>query len=56
MAFPPMGNYDYVVVSVSIDFPLNSKWDTPYCIAYGHSLVDWDGPCDHSRCSMEGYL
>ena len=24
MAFPPLGNSDYVVVSVSIDFPTNS--------------------------------
>ena len=25
MAFPPLGNSDYVVVSVSIDFPSNSQ-------------------------------
>ena len=25
MVFPPLGNYDDVVVSVSIDFPVNSK-------------------------------
>ena len=25
MAFPPLGNSDHVVVSVSIDFPLNSQ-------------------------------
>ena len=25
MAFPPLGNSDHVVVSVSIDFPINSK-------------------------------
>ena len=24
IAFPPLGNYDHVVVSVSIDFPSNS--------------------------------
>ena len=28
MAFPPLGNSDHVVVSVSIDFPINSKQDT----------------------------
>ena len=28
MAFPPLGNSDHVVVSVSIDFPVNSKQDT----------------------------
>ena len=27
MAFPPLGNSDHVVVSVSIDFPTNSKGD-----------------------------
>ena len=27
MAFPPLGNSDHVVVSVSIDFSTNSKWD-----------------------------
>ena len=25
-AFPPLGNSDHVVFSVSIDFPINSKW------------------------------
>ena len=30
MAFPPLGNSDHVVVSVSIDFPINSKQDTPW--------------------------
>ena len=30
MAFPPLGNSDHVVVSVSIDFPVNSKQDTPF--------------------------
>ena len=29
MAFPPLGNSDHVVVSVSIDFPINFKQDTP---------------------------
>ena len=28
LAFPPLGNSDYVAVSVSIDFPSNSQWDT----------------------------
>ena len=27
MAFPPLGNSDHVVVSVSIEFPSNSQWD-----------------------------
>ena len=49
MAFPPLGNSDYVV-SVSIDFPTNSQQDTPFHrIAYGYSCADWDGPCDHLR-------
>ena len=29
MAFPPLGNSGHVVASVSIDFPRNSKQDTP---------------------------
>ena len=27
VTFPPLGNSDHVVVSVSIDFPSNSQWD-----------------------------
>ena len=38
MAFP------HVVVSVSIDFPINSKQDTPF-----HRVADWDGLRDHLR-------
>ena len=35
MAFNPMGNSGHVVVSVSIDFPSNSKQDASFhCIAY----------------------
>ena len=29
-AFPPLGNSDHVVVSVSIHFPINSKWDAHF--------------------------
>ena len=48
MAFPPLGNSDHVVVSVSTDFPINSKQDTPFPhVAYGYSCTDWDGLCDH---------
>ena len=44
MAFPPLGNSDHVVVSVSIDFPLNSQQNAPFhCIAYDYSHTDWDG-------------
>ena len=50
MAFPPLGNSDHVVVSVSIDFPTNSQWDAPfYRIAYDYSRADWDGLCDNLR-------
>ena len=50
MAFPPSRNSDHVVVSVSIDFPSNSKRDAPFHrIAYDYSLADWDGICDHLR-------
>ena len=50
MAFPPSGNSDYVVVSVSIDFPTNSQQDVLFhCIDYGYSCADWDGLPDHLR-------
>ena len=50
MAFPPLGNSDDVVVSVSIDFPSNSKQDAPFHrIAYDYSRADWDGLRDHLR-------
>ena len=50
MAFPPLGNSDHVVVSVSIDFPVNSKQDAPFhCVAYDYSRADWDGLHDHLR-------
>ena len=44
MDFPPLGNSDHVVVSVSIDHPVNSKQDTLFhCMAYDYSCADWDG-------------
>ena len=50
MAFPPLRNSDHVVVSVSSDFPINSKQDTPfYRVAYDYSRADWDGLRDHLR-------
>ena len=50
MAFPPLGNSDHVVVSVSIDFPVNSKQDTPlHRMAYDYSGADWNGLRDHLR-------
>ena len=39
--FPPLGNSDHVVVSVSIDFPTNSQGDAPFHrIAYDYSHAD----------------
>ena len=50
IAFPPLGNSDHVVVSVSIDFPSNSQWDALFhCIASDYSCAYWDGRCDHLR-------
>ena len=50
MAFPPLGNSDYVVFSVSIDFPSNSQWDALFhYITYDYSHADWDGPHNHLR-------
>ena len=48
MAFSPFGNSDHVVVSVSINFPLNSKRNAPFHhISYGYSRADWDGLHHH---------
>ena len=50
MAFPPSGNSDHVVVSVSIDFPSNCQRDAPFHrIAYDYSHADWDSLWDHLR-------
>ena len=50
MTFPPLGNSDHVAVSVSIDFPINSKQDTSFHrVAYDYSHADWDGLLDHLR-------
>ena len=50
MAFPPLGNSDHVVVSVSIDFLINSKQDAMFhCIAFHSSRANWDGLCDQLK-------
>ena len=50
MAFPPLGNFDPVAVSVSIDFLSNSQQDALFhCVAYEYSGADWDGLHDHLR-------
>ena len=53
MAFPPLGNSDHVILSVSIDFPSNSQWDALlHHISYDYSHAEWDGLCDHGRISL----
>ena len=51
--FPPLGNSDHVVVSVSINFPTNLQWDAPFHrIAFDYfdySFDFWDSPRDHLR-------
>ena len=50
MAFPPLGNSDHVVVSVSIDFPSYSPRDALFHrIVYDYSHDDWEGLCGHLR-------
>ena len=62
MAFLPSGNSDHVIVSVSIDFPKNSKQDAPfYHIAYDYSCAAWDGfhitwEMFHERISLNSVL
>ena len=48
--FPPFGNSDHVVVSVSIGILSNSKQCAPFhCIAYEYSHVHWDSLRHHLR-------
>ena len=50
MAFHSLENSDHVVVSVSMDFPSNSKQDTLFhYIAYDYSHADWSSLCGHLR-------
>ena len=50
MAFPSLRNSDHIVVSVSIDFPINSKQIVRFHrIAYDYSCADLDGLHDHLR-------
>ena len=50
MTLPPSVNSDHVAVSVSIDFPTNSKRDVPFLhVPYDYSCADWDSLCDHLR-------
>ena len=50
MVLPPLVNFDHVVLSVSIDFPINSKQDALFHhILYDYSRADWDDLCDHLR-------
>ena len=50
MAFPPLGNSNHVVVSVSIDFLTNSKRDVPFHrIAYDCPRADSDCLREHLR-------
>ena len=50
MAFSPLGIFDHVVVSVSIDFPSNSQQDVSlHWIAYDYSRAVWDVLHDHLR-------
>ena len=34
LAFPPLGNSDHAIVSVSIDFPSDSQCDAPFHCIY----------------------
>ena len=50
MAFLPFENSDHLIISFSVDCPLNSNWDAAlHCKAYDYSPADWDGFCDNLR-------
>ena len=45
-----MGNSNHIVLSVSIDFPSNSKQNVPFqCIDYDYSRAHWDSLRDHLK-------
>ena len=49
-SFPSLGNSDHVVVSVSVDFPSNSKRDDLFHhMAYDYSCANWNVLHDHLR-------
>ena len=53
IGFPPLGNSDHAVVSISIKFPLKSQQDSLFHhIAYDYSHADWYGLSDHLRVRM----
>ena len=53
MTSSPVGSSDHVVVSVSIDFPSNSKRDAPFHrIAYDYSRADLDCLRDRLRDAL----
>ena len=48
IAFSPLRSSDHVVVSVSIDFRINSKQNASFHrVAYDYSRADWDSLCDN---------
>ena len=50
MVFPPLGNSNHIVVSVSIEFPSDSQRDALFhCIAYDYSHADFGGLRDLLR-------
>ena len=50
MAFPPLGNSDHIVVSVPINFPIESKRDALFHrIAYDYCCAHWVCLCIHLR-------
>ena len=48
MVHHQVGKSENVLVSNSIGFPSNSKWDSPsHCIAYDYSCTDWGSLWNH---------
>ena len=57
MPFPPMGNSDHVVFSVSLTFCQTQKGIPHFnCIPYGYSCFNWDGLCDHLKDVPREYI
>ena len=60
MAFPPLRNFDHLVISVSIDFQSNSKQDVPFhrmnCLCGHLRDIFWENIFNPSASAATGKL
>ena len=56
MAFPPLGNSDYLLSQFPLTFQNSKQGALFHCIAYDYSRADWDGLCNDLRDVPWGIL